>query len=168
MITSRLLLITGVLASVLLAQPASADIVLPQKCQMGQCGDSKFIRKDLLREGPNGALYSVKLASRSWQMDSEPPANFGQPEVNYVYCSTTRPSRIFKDGAIYYAHLLNPGGDWFGYNASDYPVYWATCHNFVGPDFFSEEMTSRAIKLGYPLNLPSDQIELSNVLEIMN
>lgn len=143
-------------------------LVLPGRCQMGECWDNKFVEKMLLKVGPNGTLFSVKTASRSWQMGSQPPNSFGQAEVSYVYCSRTKPAYIFNHEHTYYAHLLNPGsGDFFGYNQSDYPIYWATCHNFVGPDFFSEEMTSRAIKLGYSLNLSSDQIELNNVLEIM-
>ena len=102
-------------------------------------------------------------------MGSQPPNSFGKVEVSYVYCSTIRPAYIFNSDNIDYAHLLNPGGDdWYGYNFSDYPLYWATCHNYVGLDFFSEEITSRAIKLGYSLNLPSEQIELKNPLEIMN
>lgn len=139
-------------------------VILPGRCHMGQCWDNKFVSKSLLKTSNNGELYSVKIASRSWSIDSQPPDNFGQVEMSYVYCSRTKPAYIFNSDNTYYAHLLNPGGDWYGYNQSDYPIYWATCHNFVGPNFFSEEMTSRAIKLGYPLNLSSEQVELNNPL----
>jgi len=101
-------------------------------------------------------------------MGSQPISRFGRVEVNYVYCSKTRPAYVFSSDGTYYGHLLNPGGAWYGYNKSDYPVYWTTCHNFIGPEFFSEEMTSQAIRLGYPLDLTSEQIELKNVLEIMD
>ena len=41
-------------------------------------------------------------------------------------------------------------------------LYWNTCHNFVGPDFFSARMTRKAKSLGYPLNLQRSQFELKN------
>ncbi len=145
-----------------------SSIILLDRCHMGQCGDSKFIEKTLLKTSPNGKLYSVKTAYRSWAMGSQPPNSFGKVQVSYVYCSKIKPALIFNSDNTYYAHLLNPGGDWYGYNFSDYPIYWVTCHNFVGPDFFSQEITSRAIKLGYSLDLPSEQVELKNPLEIMN
>lgn len=150
------------------AQPVLAEIVLHGRCHMDECWDQKFLGKTLLKSSSDGRLYSVKLAPRSWPMNSSPPSRFGPAETGYVYCSATKPAFIFRADGIYYAHLLNPGGDWYGYNVSDHRVYWTTCHNFVGPDFFSEEMRSRAIQLGYPLNLPSEQIELNNVLEIMD
>ncbi|PSF33891.1 hypothetical protein C7H19_19400 [Aphanothece hegewaldii CCALA 016] len=56
----------------------------------------------------------------------------------------------------------------FSNDSDNYPIYWATCHNFIGPDFFSLEMTERARQLGYSLNLPSEQIELKDVLDILN
>lgn len=147
---------------------SKSSIALPGRCHMGQCWDNKFIGKSLLKSDTNDELYLVKIASRSWSIDSQPPDNFEQVKTSYVYCSTTKPAYIFNTDNTYYAHLLNPGSDWYGYNQSDYPIYWTTCHNFVGPDFFSEEMTARAIKLGYSLNLSSDQIELNNPLEIMD
>lgn len=156
-----------VLASSLVALPAGADILLPGRCHMGECWENRFISKELLRETSRGRLYAVELASRSWPMDSEPSENWERQRTDYVYCSTTRPAIVFNADGSYYAHLLNPGNFPFGYEMGDYPIYWATCHNFVGPEFFSEEMTARAIRLGYPLNLEPNQIELTNVLEIM-
>lgn len=170
MLTQKLLIVIGsLLAASLLSTAAKADIVLPGRCHMGICSESRLTKKETLRSGPNGTLYSVELAHRSWPMEAEPTEPFREPSISYVYCSTQRPAYLFKVDDIYYAHLLNPGGhDFFGYNMSDYPIYWATCHNFVGPNFFSEQMTANAIRLGYPLNLPQEQIELRNVLEIMN
>lgn len=133
----------------------------------GECGDIKFVGKTLLKTGTDGELYSIKTASRSWKMNSQPSDSFGQVGISYVYCSRIKPAYIFNSDGTYYAHLLNPGGSPLGYDISDYPIYWATCHNFVGPDFFSEEMTARAIRLGYSLNLDARQIELNNVPEIM-
>lgn len=165
----RTFLPVATLFSVLfIALPASAELILSQWCRQGYCGETKYLGKTLVQQGQNGALYAVELARRSYPMDSTPPATFEPSETSYIYCSTSRPAYIFVADDTIYAHLLNPGGDWYGYNAGDYPIYWATCHNFVGPDFFSPEMTNRAIRLGYPLNLESDQIELNNVLDIMN
>jgi hypothetical protein len=153
-IQATLMLAGGLVASLLLVTPAKADVILPARCHMGICGENRFIQKDVLR---------------TWPMEEEPSGSYNEPRTSYVYCSTSRPAIVFESDGIYYADLLNPGGDdFYGYNMSDYPVYWATCHNFVGPDFFSERMTANAIRLGYPLNLPQDQIELRNVLDIMN
>lgn len=165
MIRRHSLLTLGVV--LLIAQPVLADIILPMRCHMGQCGEQKLLEKTLLKKGTNGTLYSVKTAGRSWKWGSEATRDFGNERISYVYCSKTKPAYIFKSESTYYAHLLNPGGGWSGYNHNDYPVYWATCHNFVGPNFFSEEMTARAVQLGYSLKLPQEQIELKNVVEIM-
>lgn len=152
----------------LIAQPGLADIILPGRCHMGWCSESKLLEKTLLKKGSNGTLYSIKTVGRAWKMGTEPTNDYGNERINYVYCSKTKPAYIFKSESTYIAHLLNPGGGWSGYNQSDYPAYWATCHNFVGPNFFSEEMTARAVQLGYTLKLPQEQIELNNLLEIMN
>ncbi|MBE7383077.1 MAG: hypothetical protein F6J95_016895 [Leptolyngbya sp. SIO1E4] len=164
----QFLSLATVMTAIFAALPASGELILPGRCHMGICWDQKFLGKALIDQSANGKLYEVELAFRSWPMESEPPNTFETPDTSYVFCSTDRPAYIFESDGTYFAHLLNPGGDWYGYNVSDYPVYWATCHNFVGPNFFSEEMTNRAIQLGYSLDLPSDQIELTNVRDIMN
>jgi hypothetical protein len=163
----RLLPLTIAIISISPVMPAFADLILSGRCQMGTCWEQKFFGKTLLEKGSDGTLYSVELATRSWPMGSEPSGSFSPSKISYVYCSTIRPTYIFKLENKYYAHFLNPGGDWFGYNRSEYPVYWATCHNFIGPDFFSENMKHKAIDLGYPLNLPSEQKELNNVRDIL-
>lgn len=166
----RVTLVGVVIGFLLLAnQPAQAEVILPESCRMGECWQSKLIAKNILKRNQLGTLYSVHLAARSWQQESPPPLEFAQVRTDYVFCSTVKPALIFELEGDYFAHLLNPGGDdYSGYNQDDYPIYWATCHNLVGPDFFSEEMTNRARKWGYTLNLPSEQITLKNVLEIMN
>lgn len=156
-------LVVGILAFISPIQSAKADIILPGRCHMGYCSDNKFIEKTILKKGSTGTLYSVKLASRSWSFDSKPPKQFNEPNISYVYCSTDSPVYMFESNKVYVVHFLNPGGYSYGFNHSDYPIYWATCHNFVGPDFFSEEMTARAIQLGYPLDLSSDQTYVDNV-----
>lgn len=163
------ILIVGVLTSLEIVSPAIAEIILPGRCHMGICWDRKFIDKDLLKSTNIGKLYAVKTAERSWKMGMMRPNKFKESGISYIYCSNTKPAYVFKnDGVGYIANLLNPGGgDWYGYNLSDYPVYWTACHNIIGPDFLSEEMTAKALKLGYPLNLTSEQIELKTPLEIM-
>lgn len=164
----RLLTLSTSLTIIFIALPAFAELILPGRCpHMGMCWENKFLKKTLLEKGRDGTLYSVELAGRSWRIESQPPDTFEPTRTSYVYCSKTRPAFIFKTDGKFIAHLLNPGGDWYGYNQSDYPVYWATCHNFVGPDFFSEVMKNRAIQLGYPLNLPSEQMDLNNVRDIL-
>ncbi|OUC13019.1 MAG: hypothetical protein B0A82_19190 [Alkalinema sp. CACIAM 70d] len=157
----------GLTPVLLSAQATLASPILPGRCHMGTCWDSQFISKTVVDKTDRGTLYRVQIAHRSWPMESDPSDNFGEPQTNYVLCSTQKPAYIFESDGTVYAHLLNPGGDWFGYNQGDYPVYWATCHNFVGPNFFSDEMTEKARSLGYPLDLPSDQIELTKVTDIL-
>lgn len=165
----RIFQMTVAIAFSLSSQPAWADVILPGRCHMGECWESKFLGKTVLKKGSNGTLYEVETADRSWPIETQPSGNYESPTVSYVYCSTIKPAYIFisQFDQQLTAHLLNPGGDYGGYNQSDYPIYWATCHNFIGPDFFSDEMTERAKKLGYPLDLPSEQIELKDIFEIV-
>jgi hypothetical protein len=167
--------------SLALATPSYADAintpapktVVPGGCHMGQCMDTIIERKGKIKEGKDGSLYSVVTSNRYWKDTNGKPVK-SQPTnrfISYVYCSTTRPAVIFEDEGSAIAHTLNPGdNDFYGYNISDYPVYWAVCHNILGSgklmDYFQNGIvTEQAIKLGYPLNLPSDQIRLTNVLE---
>lgn len=158
---SLLLIILG------LQVPARAEFLLPQSCRMGQCWETKFISKEILRTGNEGKLYKIHTSQRTWKVQSDPPNTSTPRQAEYVYCSTTKPAFIFPVEGKYIAHLINPGKDWYGYNRPSHIRYWATCHNFVGPDYFNQSMTLNAIRLGYSLKLPSEQIELSNPLEIM-
>ena len=166
----KLVLLTSSILAVSVAIPALANILLPAGCRFEVCVRNRYLGKTLIDEDTDGKLYEVQLQTeiRSWETDELLEAQ--SPRKNWVYCSTARPAYIFESAAsdTYTAHLLNPGGDYFGYNQAGYPIYWTTCHNFVGPNFFSEEMTNRAIQLGYSLDLPSEQIELTNVQDIMN
>lgn len=92
--------------------PSKPDIILPGRCHMGECWDNQLLGKILLKTGIDGNFYSVKIASRSWSIDSQPPDDFGQVEISYVYCSRTKPAYIFNSDNTYYTHLLNPGGNW--------------------------------------------------------
>jgi hypothetical protein len=150
-----------------------ADTIVPGRCNQGKCWENRIERKTLIRRTNSGDLYSIVTSQREWDFGAESTkTEFGTPKVNYAFCSTKSPAVIFEVDRQYYAHLLNPGADdFYGYNMSDYPVYWAVCHNIVGTgnlmDYFTGGIiTEQAIKLGYPLNLPSDQIELANPLAI--
>jgi hypothetical protein len=126
----------GVLASLEIISPAIAEIILPGRCRMGICWDRKFVDKDLLKSTDIGKLYAIKTAERSWKMDTIPPKKFKSSGTSYIYCSKTKPAYVFKkDGAGYLANLLNLGEYGHGYNISDYPVYWTTCHNIIGQTF---------------------------------
>lgn len=155
---------------------AQAQAIVPGRCHMGSCWEMIITRKTPIRQSEIGTLYEVMIGSREWPMSSARPSLNSRPfekaQTSYVLCSTRRPATIFRasegDTSHYLAHLLNPDGQSYsGYNQGDYSIYWATCHNLVGPNFFSPEMVTRAIQLGYPGNLPQDQIEINHPLDLL-
>lgn len=155
---------------------ALAEAIVPGRCHMGVCGEMRIEAKTPLRSNAIGTLYEVRVAGRSWPMERPRPSTdrvpFAEATVSHVLCSTSRPAYIFPAGEgfsrNYLAHRLNPDGEsWFGYNRSDYSIYWATCHNLVGPEFFSDAMVTRARQLGYPGNLPQEQIEIDDPMDLM-
>ncbi|APB33384.1 hypothetical protein GlitD10_1064 [Gloeomargarita lithophora Alchichica-D10] len=154
-----------------LAQPQGGGVkpIVQSDCRQGQCWESQVLGTRLEQQTPQGRLYQVTVGRRSWPMDGKPPAQLGERSQDYVYCSRTRPAFIFRNpaGAGYLAHLLNPGGESFGYNQNAYPVYWGVCHSVYNQDVFSPAMTQKAKQLGYPLNLSSDQIGLPRVADIL-
>lgn len=165
---NRLLALGTFASAIFMALPAFADVILPGRCpHMGYCWDQKLSKKTLVQKLRGGTLYSIELAHRSWKFESQPPDTFKPSRTNYVYCSTTRPTLIFQFDNKYYAHFLNPGGEWYGYNISSYPVYWATCHEFSAKDFRNDNMRRRAFQLGYSLRLKTDQRELNNVCDFL-
>ena len=107
-----------------------------------------------------------RVEATPWNYNSTP---FGDYSILYVHCSTKQPAIILKDDAPpydYRATLLNPNGrDYFGYNMAAYHMYWGVCHG-VTDDFWSEEMVSKSIALGYPGNLEQEQIEIRHPLAI--
>ena len=134
---------------------------------------SAYHGKTFLEQGEDGRLFSVETSSRSIHNEEGGRVSaFGPRETSYVYCSTTRPTYIFRSDASslgYTAHSLNPGSSESedSYMRGSYPIYWTTCHNLVGPVFFSESMTRRAINLGYSLRLLMHQFDVSNPREIL-
>ena len=169
-ILGAIALVTG---GIVVSLPAEATVLLSAGCRMGFCTEVQFLSKRMIRSEPSGKLYEIKTAARSWPLQDNAPNErqvpFSDRSTSYVFCSTQRPAYIFDnpDGG-YYAHLLNPDGkSFFGYNQSSYSLYWVTCHNFVGPNFFAPEMEAKATQLGYPGNLPEDQIELTNPADII-
>ena len=156
----------------LVGVPAVAEMVLPGRCHMGSCYEMSIKDKKPLKRTSSGTLYEIRQASRNWKMPTPKNYNsipFGDYSILYVHCSTKRPATIFKDEAPpygYRATLLNPNGrDYFGFNMAAYHMYWGVCHG-VTDDFWSEEMVSKSIALGYPGNLEQDQIQINHPLDI--
>jgi hypothetical protein len=164
------LLVAGYFLVSWMGKPASAEIVLPDRCYMGGiCIENVFLEKNKIAEGNTGTLYAVELMSRTWGAsdDSREIADTNQ-YTSYVYCSTQRPTYVVEQNGQYRATRLNPGGEPYGFNMGMYPIYWATCHNLVGPDFFSPRMTNEARRLGYSLNLVENQTEISELNEVLD
>ena len=153
------------------AQPQSGGVkpIVQSGCRQGQCWESQVLGTRLVQKTPRGELYQITVGRRSWAMGGKPPSQFAERSQDYVYCSRTRPAYIFPNpaGGGYLAHLLNPGGEAFGYNQNAYPVYWGVCHGIYKQDVFSPAMTQKAKQLGYSLNLTSDQIPLLRVVDIL-
>lgn len=158
-------------------EPAKAELVRPGRCRMDYCYESLFLGKKLILSNDYGVLYEVKERQRGWRTknyDAPRPSissvPYGPVKTSFVLCSTKRPSVIFKpdDSSAFIVHRLNPDGNSYSsYNLDSYQDYWHVCHNLAGPDYFSPEMVSRSIQLGYPGNLVEDQIEVSHPLDLM-
>jgi len=172
---SRLVILLSGISTPLATQAAA---IVPGRCHMDSCSEMRIEQKTPLRTNAIGTLYEVRISDRSWPMNQRRPSlaalPFSNPAISYVLCSTRRPAIIFQPpqdflpGVNYVAHLLNPDGQsWYGYNFSSYSIYWATCHNLVGPNFFSPEMVTRAIQLGYPGGLPEDSVQINHPLDLM-
>ncbi|MCS7226840.1 MAG: hypothetical protein NZ821_07610 [Gloeomargarita sp. SKYB31] len=154
-----------------LAQPQGAGVrpIVQTGCRQGECWETQVLATRLERRTPQGLLYRVTVGRRFWPEGSQPPNQFQERTQDYVYCSRTRPAYIFANptGKGYLAHLLNPGGEYFGYNQNSYPVYWGVCHGIYNRDVFSPAMAQKAKQLGYSLKLPSDQITLARPADIL-
>lgn len=135
--------------------PAQAELILQSRCRMGECSEIWFGGKTLLEERGRERLYEIEIAYRSTPIGEEPNGPFYNQGKSYVLCSHSRPRHIFKDddSERYHSVYLNPGVV-PGAEYEDHILYWTTCHNIVGPNFFSDEMRQRAIDLGYSLGLP--------------
>ncbi|NJN60545.1 MAG: hypothetical protein HC795_02485 [Coleofasciculaceae cyanobacterium RL_1_1] len=149
--------------------PAVAEIVLSGRCHMGQCTQMRFDRKVLLEDEAGEQLYAIETAYRLTPMGEEASGEFSETRRSYVRCSRTRPAYIFQvEGSEqYYSSHLNPGADPAGFAYEAQVLYWTTCHNIIGPDFFSDAMRDRAINLGYPLNLSEDQVSGDSLNEVL-
>ena len=152
--------------------PAVAEMILPGRCHMGWCYEMSIKDKRPLTKTSSGTLYEIRRAGRSWKMGTPKDYKsipFGDYSILYAHCSTRRPAIIFKQDVTTYdyrATLLNPNGrDNFGYNMAAYHMYWGVCHGVID-DFWSEEMVSKSIALGYPGNLEQEQIEIRHPLDI--
>jgi len=149
--------------------PARAEILLSGRCHMGECVQVRFDRKTLLQDDNDEQLYAIETALRFTPMGTEATGEFREPQQSYVRCSQTRPAHIFQlsDSDHYIRNDLNPGADPSGFNYEAYMLYWVTCHNIVGPDFFNDAMHDRAIELGYSLNLNTDQVSGDTLEDVL-
>jgi len=147
--------IFGILLAGLPHAPARAEIVLQGRCHMGQCTQVRFERKVLLEERGNERLYAIDTAARTTPMGEQPSGAFAPSRRSYMFCSLRRPAYIASSAVSsgFFSVGLNPGMYPGGAMHEAQMLYWTTCHNIVGPDFFSDEMRQRAIDLGYPLDL---------------
>ena len=164
----RLLPFATLLASVTIAIPAFAEVILQEFCRQGGCYQTKFIRKVASEQSVTGTFYTIETASRNWKDTAQPTNNWSEPRVSYANCSTTQPAYIFISGENYVVHLLNPGNRFDpSFIQASQEMYWVICHNFVGP-FRSPNtsMPEHARRLGYPLNREIDQLELSSEAEL--
>lgn len=50
----------------------------------------------------------------------------------------------------------------YGYNTGSNWIYWAVCHDFYLP--WEQDLSAKAIQLGYSTELGSQQIEMPYVL----
>ena len=172
--TLKTSIISGLGLLCFLAQPAFAEVILQHFCRRDICHQTKFISKTAPRQSATGTFYTIETADRSWRYGEQPGNTWSEPEISYVNCSTTRPAYIFSLPSFSYlfVHLINPGEphQQFSMSGSE-EMYWVTCHNFVGPfsDYDTGEsfMTERARQLGYPLNLPLDQLEADSEAELL-
>lgn len=136
-------------------QSAQSELILQGRCHMGFCPEMRFDRKTLLEERGSERLYEIEVTSRVTPMGEEPSRAFAEPRKHYVFCSYSQPRLIsLSDAEGYVSTYLNPGGLPSGVDLEAHMLYWTTCHDIVGPDFFSDAMRQRASDLGYPLDLP--------------
>ena len=148
---------------------ASARSILFERCHGHYCLEIKSVKKTFLKNGPNGKLYSIKVLRRDYD-DGTISGRISKGKFRisnipqYIYCSTSKPAHIWKyrNKNKYRANILNPGGLTYGFNITSNVLYWNTCHNYnpSGDDLFS--MERRAKRLGYRLNLESNQIDLKS------
>jgi len=169
--------------------PVESQTVIPGQCGMDECFEMQIEKRRPLFTNSIGTLNEVRVSTRSWKYSlssnhspKQPMRHearqsadgilFGRPKISYVLCSTSKPAIIDEGGeqygSNYAASLVNPNGIApASVFRSAHQLYWAVCHNLVGPNYFTDEMVSTSIRLGYPGNLPENQIGISYPLDLM-
>lgn len=165
--TTQLLLI---LSAALLPFPSQATTII-EKCRMGTCYRVTHLGQQLLRRSPNGVLYSVRQETKSWPETAQMPKPATQVKESFVFCSTKRPTYIFSGfpgmPKRFVAHRLSPSGGWGGYNWDSHLIYWFVCHGRLAKHDTAAATARLAQGLGYPPELPTDQVEGATLAELL-
>lgn len=183
----RQLLFFGTLSTLLTwVWPAIASIELPEWCHMGECSVQTLESKELLRSNALGNLYLATFSTVQYPAPDSADS-FRQMFVDYhgselvegisesyIFCSKSIPSVLFvtDDKEYILNRLVLTGNRPASYMWHSHVNYLATCHNIAGPDYFSVNVANILIREGYSFGSPGrstdDQMQVSNILEIMN
>lgn len=169
-----------------IAAVAEAVIQLPESCRMGSCLRTTVESKEALRSNSFGTLYLVNTSGIQYPapndadpglaaQDYERFVNFYGTDLvsdtsqTYVFCSKELPSVMFESEGSYRVDRLAIFESSFGSNRSSYQQYLATCHNLVGPDYFSLDVYSLLLREGYTDRYVSQskQFATGNPLDVM-
>ncbi|NJK34482.1 MAG: hypothetical protein HC919_05760 [Oscillatoriales cyanobacterium SM2_2_1] len=119
----------------------------------------------------DGLLYSVRQQIRSWPETAQIPKRPTQVKESLVFCSPKRPTYIFSGVSgvpkQFIAHRLSPSGGWSGYNWDSHLIYWFACHGRLAKDDTAAVTARLARSLGYPPELPTEQVEGTTLAEIL-
>jgi hypothetical protein len=150
-----------------------AELLIDGRCNQGRCSQIRYDGKTLLYDEHNEQIYAIDTSIR-FSSDGFTPIRpqdrvFGNSRRSYVRCSRTQPAYIFQsmNSGEFYSTSLNPGENPAGFAQEATVLYWVTCHNIVGPNFFGEDMRQRAIDLGYPLNLRLNQTSSDSLEDLL-
>lgn len=145
-----------------IAAQSANTVVVPSRCHMGECVELHYQGKSLVKEVGNEKLYKIEVQTYLSPMGNYEGGEFWPKAASeMVLCSTERPLLVHQEsvGDPYNINQLNPGPNPPGYLMEAHMLYWMTCHDEAGPDFFTLAMEEKAQGLGYPLNLTTDQNE---------
>jgi hypothetical protein len=152
---------------------------------MGTCWTTTIDHKEALRTSSLGTLYLVNQSTDTYPDDSGPPEVAAQEyrsfvdfygtdfvsetSQSYVFCSRYIPSVLFEADDEHIVHRLAIFESPFGYNRGSYQTYLATCHNLVGPDYFSLNVYALLLKEGYITDYvaQSEQFSVSSPVDVM-
>lgn len=148
--------------------------LLAPYCHMGSCSWMSIESRESVNQGRNGELF--KLLVRHWN-SKHPNGSYdvasrrtgGQVQEQYVFCSRTKPATAFENEGKWIAHTLAPDqpDGVYGYNSSDYTLYFAACHGslieYTGFQNLAKSLgyrTDSARVAQVDLNAPADLMSL--------